>query len=418
MQAIRGMRDLLPADTAIWCQVERCITQLFNQYGYREIRPPIVEKTGLFQRTLGEITDIVEKEMYVFADRSGDSVALRPEGTASCVRAVLQNGLLHQGVQRLWYGGPMFRYERPQKGRYRQFHQMGVEVLGLSEPDIDVELIAMITQLWHRLAIDDLELQINSLGGEQTTKAYRTDLVAYLQGYEQDLDDDHKRRLHNNPLRLLDSKDKKIKAILHDAPSLRNYLDAESEQHFQTVLGYLDALGIAYRINDRLIRGLDYYSGTVFEWVSDSLGAQGAVCAGGRYNHLVKQLGGEETAAIGLAIGMDRLLEIASKTITPAAGPDVYLIGLGELVQVPVMILAQHLRAELPDLTLIRHCGGGSLKSQLKKADRSGAKLALIVGEEESARSVVSVKFLREQTKQNELAQADLTAWLTQYLNQ
>ena len=413
IQAIRGMNDLLPETLALWQRIEQSAETVLAAYGYREIRFPIIEKTELYRRSIGAVTDIVEKEMYSFEDRNGDSLTLRPEGTAGCVRAGIENGLLHNQVQRLWYAGPMFRHERPQKGRYRQFHQIGVEAFGIGTPDIDAELILLSARLWRLLGIRDLELQINSLGTAAARAAYRQVLVDYLRAHLAALDEDSRRRLETNPLRVLDSKNPEMQALIAAAPSLHEYLDAESRAHFDALRQLLDAAGIAYRVNPRLVRGLDYYTRTVFEWVTTELGAQGTICAGGRYDGLVEQLGGQATAAAGFALGIERLAELAAVQQVPGvqSAPQVYIAPLGEGKTMEVgMALAEQLRDA--GLRVELHCGGGSLKSQLKRADRSGARYVLILGENELAAGQVSVKNLRADEPQQSVAVAQAAAFL------
>jgi len=421
IQAIRGMNDILPADIKSWQLVERVFQQLMDNYGYEEIRMPLLEMTSLFKRSIGEVTDIVEKEMYTFDDRNGDSLTLRPEGTASCVRAAMQNGLLHNQVQKLWYAGPMFRHERPQKGRYRQFHQLGVEVFGIAGPDIDAELILMTARFWKLLEIQDkVELEINSLGSNQARAAYRDILVDYFKGHEDKLDEDSKRRLTSNPLRILDSKNPDMREIVEAAPKLADHLDQESEQHFKELCLILDEHAIKYRINPCLVRGLDYYNRTVFEWITDHLGAQGTVCAGGRYDGLVKQLGGRDTVAVGFAMGIERLISLLDEDFLANSVqlPDAYFIMLSPEAQSHGRRLAESLRDELPALRLHVHAGGGSLKSQMKRADKSKAKLALILGEDEMASSQVTIKHLRTGAEQVTIKQSELLSWLRKYVNQ
>lgn len=414
IQAIRGMNDILPGETPRWQFVERVFQRLMAGYGYREIRLPIVEKTELFKRSIGEVTDIVEKEMYTFEDRNGDSLTLRPEGTAGCVRACLQHGLLHNQIQRLWYKGPMFRHERPQKGRYRQFHQLGVEVFGCGGPDIDAEQILLTARLWRQLGIaDDVRLEINSLGSSETRRAYRDTLVRYLQQHRDELDEDSLRRLETNPLRILDSKNPDMQALIEAAPKLLEHLDDDSRQHFEDLCRRLDAAGVEYRINPRLVRGLDYYSRTVFEWITDRLGAQGTVCAGGRFDALVEQLGGRATPALGFALGMERLVALLDEAqVGDPECPQAYLVAGGEAAQNHSQLLAEQLRDALPGLRLLVNSGGGSFKSQMKRADRSGARLALILGEEEMAREQISIKDLREAQEQVRVPQAELAGYL------
>ncbi|MGD8784418.1 MAG: histidine--tRNA ligase [Thioalkalispiraceae bacterium] len=420
IQAIRGMNDILPDEIKSWQLVEQVFHQLMQSYGYEEIRMPLLEMTNLFKRSIGEVTDIVEKEMYTFEDRNGDSLTLRPEGTASCVRAALQNGLLHNQIQKLWYAGPMFRHERPQKGRYRQFHQFGVEVFGLDSPEIDAELILMTARFWKQLEIQDkVELELNSLGSNEARAAYRDTLVDYFKQHEGKLDEDSKRRLTTNPLRILDSKNPDMQDIIAAAPKLSEHLDEESEQHFQELCTILDEIGITYRINPCLVRGLDYYNRTVFEWVTEHLGAQGTVCAGGRYDGLVKQLGGRDTVAVGFAIGLERLVELLDDDFInrSVSHVDAYLILLNQDAQRYGLQLAEKLRDQLPELRLQVNAGGGSMKSQMKKADKSQASLALILGEDEMASSQITIKHLRSDETQQTISQADLTDWLKQFIN-
>lgn len=403
IQSIRGFRDILPTEGPAWAHVESTLRQVLGSYGYAQIRLPLLESTELFKRSIGEVTDIVEKEMYTFDDREeGNSLTLRPEGTAGCLRAALQHGLMNEGAQRLWYAGPMFRHERPQRGRYRQFHQVGVEVYGLTGPDIDAEMIIIGARLWRLLGINDVELQINSLGSSETRAAYRDILIDYLKQHEDVLDEDSRRRLTSNPLRVLDSKNPDMQAMIEAAPKLIDHLDGESKTHFDQLCAMLDDLGIAYRINTRLVRGLDYYSRTVFEWVTGSLGAQGTICAGGRYDGLVEQLGGKPAPAIGFAVGVERLIELVKESgaTIPSLAPHAYLVTMGDAAVSSGRALAERLRDALPGLRLMLHCGGGNFKNQLKKADRSGAELALILGEQEVTDGVVGVKYLRRDEQQ------------------
>ena len=415
IQAIRGMNDLLPEQSPAWQQVEAVIRRVAASYGYSEIRMPVLESTQLFKRSIGEVTDIVEKEMYTFDDRNGESVTLRPEGTASCVRAGNQHGLLYNQIQRLWYMGPMFRYERPQKGRYRQFHQFGIETFGLESADADAEVILLSARLWREFGLaDQVELQLNSLGSNEARANYRDALKAYLSDYESELDDDSKRRLESNPLRILDSKDEKTQKILEGAPSLSEYWDAESKEHFEQLTARLEAAGISYTLNERLVRGLDYYNRTVFEWVTTALGAQGTVCAGGRYDGLVEQLGGKATPAVGFAMGMERLVLLLQEQgkLTPRRVVDAYLMPLGEEAELNAPRIAEQLRNELPELRLVSHCGGGSMKKQMKKADKSGAQVALIIGADEIAQQLVTVKPLRTAEEQQTLGWQALIEYL------
>ncbi len=411
IQAIRGMNDLLPEAAPVWQYLEATVAAVLQRYGYREIRFPILEQTELFKRSIGEVTDIVEKEMYTFDDRNGKSLTLRPEGTASCVRACEEHGLLYNQVQRLWYGGPMFRYEKPQKGRLRQFHQIGVEAFGMAGPDIDAELLFITARLWRELGIEQaLTLELNSLATPAARAVYRDALVDYLRARKSRLDADSQRRLETNPLRILDSKDSDTQALLDEAPRLAEFLDDESRRHFEQLQALLDAAGIAYRINHRIVRGLDYYSKTVFEWVTDALGAQGTVCAGGRYDGLVEQLGGRATAGVGFAMGLERLVLLlqALQRVPPHVDQqvDAYLVA-ADGVQGAAVELGERLRSELPYLRLLSHCGGGGFKNQLKKADKSGAAVALILGEDEVAGGRVTLKYLRESKPQQTLTVAE-----------
>lgn len=416
IQAIRGMNDLLPGDSPAWQYVESAVADILARYGYQEIRFPILESTDLFKRSIGEVTDIVEKEMYTFDDRNGDSLTLRPEGTACCVRACEEHGLLYNQTQRLWYMGPMFRYERPQKGRYRQFHQIGVETFGMDGPDIDAEILLLSARILRELGVAEfVTLQLNSLGDAPSRAAYKEALVAYLEVHKDQLDDDSKRRLTTNPLRILDSKDAATQALLDNAPVLLDYLDAASKAHFEQLKALLDAGGVSYTVNPRLVRGLDYYGKTAFEWVTDKLGAQSTVCAGGRYDNLVEQLGGKPTPAVGFGIGLERLVLLLQAVEAMPQGleqiADVYLVAVGN-VQQAALQLAETLRTELPNLRVINHCGGGNFKNQLKKADKSTADLALILGEDEVANGIVAVKFLREDSPQQTVALTEIASFL------
>ncbi|MEE8428916.1 MAG: histidine--tRNA ligase [Gammaproteobacteria bacterium] len=418
IRSVRGMNDILPEKTAAWRFLEKSIASVLHGYGYREIRLPVVEQTELFKRSIGEITDIVEKEMYIFDDRNGNSLTLRPEGTAGCVRACIQNGLLHNQVQRLWYLGPMFRHERPQQGRYRQFHQIGVEALGMEGPDVDAELILMSARIWHVLGLsDDVALEVNSLGNSSARARYRDALVAYLQDRRNELDEDSLRRLQTNPLRILDSKNPVTRSLIVAAPQLADFLDDESKDHFNGVREFLAAAGIRYVVNPSLVRGLDYYSDTVFEWVTEKLGAQGTVCAGGRYDGLVDQLGGPATPAAGFAIGLERLLELQEEPIARPEDddqPHVYLIISGDAARHRGVLLAEQLRNQVPGLRVQLHCGGGSFKSQFKRADRSGAEFALVLGEDEMDRDEVGVKPLRSKDEQRVFSQSDAARHVAQ----
>ncbi len=407
------MHDVLPETTPAWRQLEARLRALAGAYAYEEIRLPLVERTELFVRTIGEVTDIVEKEMYTFEDLGGDSLSLRPEGTASCVRACLEHGLIYNQTRRLWYMGPMFRHERPQKGRYRQFHQWGVEAYGFSGPDIDAELILMTARLWRLLGLPDLRLELNTLGSAEARAQYRAALVAYFRAHHDLLDEDSRRRLESNPLRILDSKNPALQTLIAGAPSLSDHLDEESAAHFAGLRELLDAAGVAYRVNPRLVRGLDYYGRTVFEWQTDRLGAQATVCAGGRYDRLIEQLGGTPTPAVGFALGIERLLALLEEQgETVRESPHVYMIVAGAAAERAGWRLAETLRDELPMLRLCLHCGGGSFKAQFRRADRSGAAVTLVLGENELAQGRIGVKFLREERPQVELAWDEVAAFL------
>ncbi|WP_192036145.1 histidine--tRNA ligase [Halomonas sp. YLGW01] len=413
IQAIRGMNDLLPDQSPLWQYFEGQVRALMGRYGYDEIRTPVVEQTALFKRSIGEVTDIVEKEMYTFEDRNGDSLTLRPEGTASCVRAAMEQGLLHNQTQRLWYQGPMFRHERPQKGRYRQFHQVGIETYGLEGPDIDAEVILLSARLWKQLGLDKhVTLELNSLGSSEARAAYRDLLVAYFEQHADALDEDSRRRLGSNPMRILDSKNPAMAEVIEGAPKLMDHLDEDSRAHFEQLTAILDAAGIDYVVNPRLVRGLDYYSRTVFEWTTTALGSQGTVCAGGRYDGLVEQLGGKPTPAVGFAMGVERLILLLEtlELVPDEARPplDVYVLGMDTAATRSALLLGETLRSALPELRAQVHCGGGSFKSQIKKADKSGARLALLIGEEELAENAVTVKFLREDREQQRLSRETL----------
>jgi histidyl-tRNA synthetase len=416
IQAIRGMNDLLPGDSVAWQFVEAAVADILQRYGYQEIRFPILESTDLFKRSIGEVTDIVEKEMYTFDDRNGDSVTLRPEGTACCVRACEEHGLLYNQTQRLWYMGPMFRYERPQKGRYRQFHQIGVETFGMNGPDIDAEVLLLSARILRELGVAPfVTLQINSLGDSASRAKYKDALVAYLEIHKEQLDADSQRRLTTNPLRILDSKEANTQALLDGAPVLLDYLDEASQAHFEQLKALLDAGGVSYHVNPRLVRGLDYYGKTAFEWVTDKLGSQSTVCAGGRYDNLVEQLGGKSTPAVGFGIGLERLVLLLQAVDAIPKGleqiADVYVVAVGD-VQKEAFQLAENLRTQLPNLRVVNHCGGGNFKNQLKKADKSTADIALILGEDEVAEQVVVVKFLREDQPQQTILLSEITHFL------
>jgi histidyl-tRNA synthetase len=417
LQAIRGMNDCLPSETNTWQMVESVLSRVASNYGFAEIRMPIVEPTALFKRSIGEVTDIVEKEMYTFDDRNGDSLTLRPEGTASCIRAGNQHGLLYNQEQRLWYMGPMFRHERPQKGRYRQFHQFGLEAFGVATPDIDAEIILLTSRLWRELGINEfVTLELNSLGSNEERANYRDALVVYLTEREALLDEDSKRRMHTNPLRVLDSKNPQVQEALADAPKLSDYFGEETKAHFASLCERLDAAGINYVLNERLVRGLDYYNRTVFEWVTDSLGAQGTICAGGRYDGLVEQLGGKATPGIGFALGIERLvlmLTSLEKATNVRPQVDAYVVILGDDAQISANQLAEQWRDQVPNIRLQCHCGGGNMKKQLKRADKSGAQIALILGDNEISEQNVMVKYLRGQQEQQNLAFEQIPSLLT-----
>ncbi|MCO3749653.1 histidine--tRNA ligase [Pseudomonas aeruginosa] len=410
LQAIRGMNDILPEQPPAWRYLERTFAGLLDGYGYSEIRLPILEFTELFARGIGEGTDVVDKEMYTFLDRNGESLTMRPEGTAGCVRAVLEHGLSGGGqVQKLWYTGPMFRYEKPQKGRYRQFHQIGVEVFNLPGPDIDAELIILTWRLWQKLGMADaVTLQLNTLGSSEARARYREALVAYLQERFEQLDEDSQRRMTTNPLRILDSKVESTQALLVGAPTLHDYLDEESIAHFEGLKARLDAVGLRYEINQKLVRGLDYYCRTAFEWVTDKLGAQGTVCGGGRYDGLVSQFGGKPTPGVGFAMGVERLvLLLETLGVIPAElnrPADLYVCAFGEPAELAALTLAEQLRSAIPGIRLLVNAGAGSFKSQFKKADKSGARFALILGEDEVANRVVGFKPLRDEGEQQSIA--------------
>lgn len=410
LQAIRGMNDILPEQTPAWRYLERTFAGLLDGYGFSEIRLPILEFTELFARGIGEGTDVVDKEMYTFLDRNGESLTMRPEGTAGCVRAVLEHGLSGGGqVQKLWYTGPMFRYEKPQKGRYRQFHQIGVEVFNLPGPDIDAELIILTWRLWQKLGMADaVTLQLNTLGSSEARARYREALVAYLQERFEQLDEDSQRRMTTNPLRILDSKVESTQALLVGAPTLHDYLDEESIAHFEGLKARLDAVGLRYEINQKLVRGLDYYCRTAFEWVTDKLGAQGTVCGGGRYDGLVSQFGGKPTPGVGFAMGVERLvLLLETLGVIPAElnrPADLYVCAFGEPAELAALTLAEQLRSAIPGIRLLVNAGAGSFKSQFKKADKSGARFALILGEDEVANRVVGFKPLRDEGEQQSIA--------------
>ncbi len=418
LQAVRGMNDILPDEAQLWLWFEDTVREWLDSYGYRNIRMPLVEPTALFKRAIGEVTDIVEKEMYSFEDSlNGDQLTLRPEGTASCVRAVLQHNLLYNAPQRLYYSGPMFRHERPQKGRYRQFHQVGVEALGFASPDIDAEQILMCARLWRKLGIGDVTLQINTLGDAAARKQHREKLIAYFAQYADLLDEDATRRLHSNPLRILDSKNPQMQELISAAPKLMDELHDEAILHFEAVKSILRQHGVAYEINPRLVRGLDYYNRTVFEWVTTRLGAQGTICAGGRYDGLIEQIGGKPSAACGFAMGVERLLSLLQEDaqVVPPSPLDVYLVHQGELADAMASVLAEQLRDA--GLRVALHCGGGSFKSQMKKADSSGAQCAVIVGDDEAQAAQATLKPLRGEGEQVRVAQVELPQMISKQIN-
>jgi len=419
IQAIRGMHDSLPAETVLWQQVEDVVKRVLNRYGYSEIRLPIVEQSQLFKRAIGEMTDVVEKEIYSFDDRNGENLTLRPEGTAGCIRAGIEHGLLYNQQQRLWYIGPMFRHERPQKGRYRQFHQLGAEVFGLSGPDIDAELIMLTARCWCELAISDhVELELNSIGSLQERARYRDALVAFLEIHKNKLDEDCQRRMYVNPLRVLDSKNPNIQQLLHDAPALSECLDEKSKQHFVSLCAFLDQTNIKYKVNPRLVRGLDYYNHTVFEWITKNLGAQGTICAGGRYDELVEQLGGQATPGIGFSMGLERLIllvQAINPNFTAAKMIDVYLIASGEGTQSAAIQLAEDLRNKIPSLKLMTHHGGGKIARQFSRAEQCRARFALVLGSNELSTRKVTLKNLAT-GEQETLQQADIAVHLAKLL--
>ena len=397
IQAIRGMNDCSPTESPLWQWIEGQVRQILSSYGYSEVRMPIVESTPLFARAIGEVTDVVSKEMYTFWDND-EQLTLRPEGTAGCVRAAIEHGWIYNNEQRLWYMGPMFRHERPQKGRYRQFHQAGVEVFGIATPEIDAELIILTARLWKALGIDQhVSLQLNSIGSLEARANYRSALVAFLENHQNLMSEEEKERLVKNPLRILDTKNQALQDVLDGAPKLLDYLDDESREHFAQLCGLLDAVGIQYEINPKLVRGLDYYNKTVFEWVTSALGAQGTVCGGGRYDGLVEQLGGHATSGVGFAMGLERLVLLVqevNKSIPVKSAVDIYVVYQGEGTTLAAFQLAEKLRSELPHLSTMLHCSGGNFKKQFKRADKSGATLALVLGESEVQNNQVVVKHL------------------------
>ena len=412
VKAVRGMQDLLPQKKTVFRFVEDQVRSIVSQYGYLEVGLPVIESTQLFSRLVGEGTDIVEKEMYTFADRNGDSLTLRPEGTAGLVRLANENGLIFNQVQRFWYAGPMFRYERPQKGRYRQFDQIGVECLGMDGPDIDAEILLMSARIWEALGIEDnVTLELNSLGDLSSRQRYQAALIGYLNDYRSELDEDSLRRLSSNPLRILDSKVPDTQRLLAGAPELPEFLDEDSRQHFGGLCEILDQAGLQYRINPRIVRGLDYYNRTVFEWVTDTLGSQGTVCGGGRYDGLVEQLGGKPASSVGFAMGLDRLVLMVEES-RPKAGPvDIYMVSVGDQERIKTLVLAERIRRELGLITLV-HAGSSRLKAQMKKADMSGARAALIIGEQELACDEVTVRLLRVEGSQERVKQEQLVDYL------
>ena len=418
IQAVRGMQDLLPAQKKISRAIEDVVREVLAAYGYREIGLPQLEQTELFKRVVGENTDIVEKEMYTFDDRNGESLTLRPEGTAGCVRFAEQNGLLFNQVQRLWYSGAMFRYERPQKGRYRQFDQIGAECFGMPGPDVDAELLLMNARIWRKLGLDgDIRLELNSLGNPDARIKFKEKLAGYLQAYEQDLDEDSQRRLTTNPLRILDSKSSKTQEILRGAPVLSDFMDNESKQHFEGLRGLLDDNGIAYEVNPNIVRGLDYYNKTVFEWITTTLGSQGTVCGGGRYDGLVEQLGGKPSPGVGFAMGLDRLSLMLAEKMESSKDADVYVVSQGNAARATALRLAESIRDQLSGKKVVVHCGDGKFKSQMKKADASGADLALVLGEDEVAAGTVSIKSLREGGEQSTISQETLAQYCLDYFS-
>ena len=411
IQAIRGMNDFSPTESPLWQWIEGQVRQILSSYGYSEVRMPIVESTPLFARAIGEVTDVVSKEMYTFWDND-EQLTLRPEGTAGCVRAAIEHGWIYNNEQRLWYMGPMFRHERPQKGRYRQFHQAGVEVFGIATPEIDAELIILTARLWKALGIDQhVSLQLNSIGSLEARANYRSALVAFLENHQDLMSDEEKERLVKNPLRILDTKNQALQDVLDGAPKLLDYLDDESREHFSQLCGLLDAVGIQYEINPKLVRGLDYYNKTVFEWVTSALGAQGTVCGGGRYDGLVEQLGGHATSGVGFAMGLERLVLLVqevNKSIPVKRAVDIYVVYQGEGTTLAAFQLAEKLRSELPHLSTMLHCSGGNFKKQFKRADKSGATLALVLGESEVQNNQVVVKHLLGAAEQQTIDVANL----------
>ena len=420
IQAITGMKDLLPEETPLWEKVEGVLRETVESYGYSEIRMPILEKTDLFVRSIGEVTDGVEKEMYSFEDVGGDKLSLRPEGTAGCVRACNEHGIIHNQERRLWYMGPMFRHEKPQKGRYREFHQFGIEVFGLKGPDIDAEILMLTNRIWQKFGISDhVKLELNSLGSSEERKQYRSKLVSFLEEHKDVLDEDSKRRMYTNPLRVLDSKNEAVQELLKDAPKLSDFFGEETLAHFNGLRKLLDEAGIHYEINDRLVRGLDYYNYTVFEWVTDLLGAQSTICGGGRYDGLVEQLGGQPSPAVGCAIGLERFMLVAEAVgQKESRGPvDVYFCSMGENARSRSFQIAEQLRTGIKGLRLMMNCGDGAFKKQFKKADKSGARYALVLGDDELEKGMIAVKDLRNDGSQQEVAIGDLPGFLSSALS-
>ena len=417
LQSVRGMNDILPQDCPAWRELEDQIIEILASYGYREIRLPVVEQSGVFERSIGEATDIVQKEMYTFEGRNGESLTLRPEGTAGCVRAALQHGLLQHLPARLWYLGPMFRHERPQRGRHRQFHQFGVEAFGPPGPDVDAELILMTARIWHAIGLDNLRLELNSLGTAAARSAYRSILTKYFGSRVDELDLDSRDRLERNPLRILDSKNPKMSTVIAEAPSIAEHLDQESQIHFDRLCELLTTNDIDFELNPTLVRGLDYYSRTVFEWITSDLGAQGTVCAGGRYDDLVELFGGKPIPAVGFAMGIERMIELKkAEGSDKLVRPDLYVMATNLELDIHAATLAESLRTSFPRWRISCHVGGGSLKSRMKKADRSGARLALILGEDEHANDEVTVKPLRTEDRQSVYSRHALAAELPRLL--
>jgi histidyl-tRNA synthetase len=417
-QTVTGMKDILPQESPLWQKVENVLKSTVSSYGYSEIRMPIVESTGLFVRSIGEVTDVVEKEMYTFDD-NGDSLSLRPEGTAGCVRACVEHGIIHNQERRMWYTGPMFRHERPQKGRYREFHQFGVEIFGVAQPEMDAEVILLTSRIWKKFGIQDhLVLELNSLGSAQERAAYRDSLVEFLKSHEDVLDEDCRRRMYTNPLRVLDTKNNDIQKLLENAPKLSDCFGEDTRRHFNRLKEILDANGIAYRINERLVRGLDYYNNTVFEWVTDALGSQGTVCGGGRYDGLVEQLGGQPSPAVGFAIGLERfvllLQTIGYSDVENAV--DVFFCAQGDEAVKQSFAISENLRNDIPDLRLMLNCSGGNFKKQFKRADKSGAAYALVLGESELADGIIGIKNLRQESEQINVKISELTNELKKLL--